>query len=143
IFSGPPTIGEQLPLLADGIRALDSALKSDPGAPESVYQDLLTRYPLLLDVYGQVRPKPRFKYPASGGPTGKMHVEPDFIVVERLTSGPTYRLIEIERPGKQLATQVGHARAALTQAAWQIGEWKAYIANHYALIQDEFPGITT
>ena len=57
-------------------------------------------------------------------------------------SGPRYELIEIERPGKQLATQAGHTRVDLTQAAWQIGEWKSYIANHYDRIRDEFPGIS-
>jgi hypothetical protein len=126
---GSPTIGQQLPLLAEGIEALDNSLQLNPLASESVYQDLLERYPLLVDVYGEVRPRPRFKYPEGGGPTGKTYIEPDFIVVEHLISGPRYRLIEIERPGKQLATQAGHARVDLTQAAWQIGEWKTYIGR--------------
>jgi len=137
----PPSLTTRLPLLQEAIAELRSALALDPPPKEGSLQGLLEKHPLLLNVYGRVQPKPRFEYPAHGGPTGKTFVEPDFLVIEELVSGPRYELIEIERPGKQLATQAGHARVDLTQAAWQIGEWKSYIANHYDLIRDEFPGI--
>ncbi len=137
-----PTFATRIPLLADAIADLRVALDQEPPPPEDAMQALFEKHPLLLNVYGIVRPKPRFCYPETAAPNGKTHVEPDFIVVEHLVSGPRYELVEIERPGKQLSTQAGHARVDLTQAAWQIGEWKAYIANHYELIRDEFPGIT-
>jgi hypothetical protein len=131
----------RLPLLEEAIAELRSALALDPSPKEESLQRLFEKHPLLLNVYGRVQPKPRFEYPAHGGPTGKTFVEPDFLVIEDLVSGPRYELIEIERPGKQLATQAGHARVDLTQAAWQIGEWKSYIDNHYDLIRDKFPGV--
>jgi hypothetical protein len=136
-----PSVTTRLQPLQEAIAELRSALALDPPPDEERLQRLLEKHPLLLNVYGRVEPKPRFKYPAHGGPTGKTYVEPDFLVIEELVSGPRYELIEIERPGKQLATQAGHARVDLTQAAWQIGEWKSYIANHYDLIREEYPGI--
>lgn len=141
----PPseTLATRLPVLRQAIDELRNALALEPPAEEEVLQTLFEKNPLLLDVYGNVHPRPRFLYPSGGGPTGKAFVEPDFVVVEDLVSGPRYELIEIERPGKQLATRAGHARVDLTQAAWQIGEWTSYIANHYDQIRDVFPGIST
>jgi len=41
-----------------------------------------------------------------------------------------------------LGTVHGEPRAAVTQAAFQIAEWKTYILKHYAQIRQEFPGIS-
>jgi Domain of unknown function (DUF4263) len=138
----PPTIADQLPALASAVAELREALEADPPPDEAVMQTLFETHPVLLNVYGRVIPQPRLEYPEGGGPTRKTFVEPDFIIVEDLVSGPRYELIEIERPGKQMATAAGHSRVDLTQAAWQIAEWRAYIANHYDLIRDRYPGIS-
>ncbi len=50
-------------------------------------------------------------------------------------------LIEIERPSKSLATRHGESRSEVTQAAFQIAEWKTYIQKSYDLIRGDFPGI--
>jgi hypothetical protein len=71
---------------------------------------------------------------------GKASLEPDFILKYR---DSTYKLVELERPSKLVATQQGQPRADFTQASFQIAEWRAYIANHYELIKDRFPGIST
>ena len=54
----------------------------------------------------------------------------------------SYRLVELERPNKELATVQGQPRAGVNQAAFQIAEWRAYIANHYDLLKAEYPGIS-
>ena len=58
-------------------------------------------------------------------------------------SDGSYRLVELERPSKLLATRRGEPRAEVNQAAFQIAEWRAYIANHYHLIKQDFAGIST
>ncbi len=65
-------------------------------------------------------------------------MEPDFII---RYPGNSYQLVELERPSKLAATKEGQPRAELTQATFQIAEWKAYIANHADSIRARFPGI--
>ena len=129
---------DRLSRLKAAIDAFDALLRTMSDADEAVFQTFLHNNPILLDVYGEVVAKPQFPYPPGATPLGKAFVVPDFVIryPER-----RYRLVEIERPGKTIATEAGHPRVDLTQAAFQIAEWRAHIANHYDLIRDRFPGI--
>jgi hypothetical protein len=85
---------------------------------ESIFHDFLKRHPILLDVYGEsFKSKPRFIYPEAESPLGKERVEPDFII--RYPNN-IYKIIELEKPSKDIATQKGHTSVGVTQAAWQI-----------------------
>lgn len=155
VLSGPPSSasGPEAPL--DLIRAttdkLDmlgkaidgfARLLSDRGDEvESVFHRYLASHPVLLDVYGVVESKPRFTYPAGESPTGKGFVEPDFLI--RYPADNTYKLVELERPNKGLATKHGEPRHEVGQATFQIAEWKDYIQNHYELLKARYPGISS
>lgn len=115
------------------------ALLRQQNAPESSFHELLVNFPVLLDVYGDVESKPRWRYPRGDSPTGKSYVEPDFVISQQ---NETYKLIEIERADHQFATRgPGHPTAAVTHAAFQIGEWKDYINHHYDLLKTKYPNI--
>lgn len=131
---------DRLAGLGRAIDAFVELLDRESHGAERIFQDFLEANTVLLDVYGQIEPRPRFHYPPGDSPLGKTYVEPDFLVKY---PGQQYRLIEIERPGKQFGTQRGQASADLTQAAFQIAEWKTYIANHYDLLRERYPGIST
>jgi hypothetical protein len=108
--------------------------------PEATFHSYISEHPIVLDVYGSAESKPRFVYPSGQSPLGKKYVEPDFIV---RYPGQRYKLVELERPNKGLATQRGEPRSGVTQAAFQIGEWKDFIRNHYDVIRDRYPGIAS
>jgi hypothetical protein len=124
--------------LGASIIGLQHLLDQEETSNEDVYHDYLFNHCILLDVYGRVQSKPKFYYPAGDTPIGKAYVEPDFIVAY---PDQTYRLVELERPGKLFDTAHGETRAALTQAAFQIGEWRDYIARFPARLADQFPGL--
>ncbi|MFW2572232.1 Shedu anti-phage system protein SduA domain-containing protein [Legionella sp. 29fVS95] len=106
---------------------------------EDVFHTLLEQYPVLLDVYGHCKSKPRFKYPQGElSPNGKQYVEPDFIVIYQSTS---YKLIELERASKKIATRKGHPTSEAGQAAFQIAEWLTYIKEYYSELKTVYPGI--
>jgi hypothetical protein len=114
--------------LVDRLSALEAAisqfaqlLEENPEGPEALFHAFLEQNPILLDVYASAESKPRFVYPEGESPFGKRYVEPDFVL--RYT-GQSYRLVELERPGKAIGTTAGHGRAELTQAGFQIAEWK-------------------
>lgn len=126
--------------LAEAISEFEELLAEQTGAVEAVFHQFLEQNPILLDPIGEVVSKPRFTYPdGEKSPDGKAYLEPDFIISS--PSG-THRLIEIERANKNLATKAGHARQDLAQAAFQIAEWKQYIAQHYSLLAERFPHIS-
>ena len=127
----------QVKTAIDGFEALLEQRGSDP---EATFHEYLEQHPVLLDVYGEVISKPRFTYPPGQSPTGKHHVEPDFLIKY---PGHVYRLIELERPSKELSTKHGETRKEVTQASWQIGEWKDYIQNHYDKLKESYPGISS
>jgi hypothetical protein len=129
---------DRLAALEIAIAAFEELLDTAPDVDESVYQDFLTKNPLLLDIYGQVIPKPNFIYPAGQSPLGKAYVQPDFLVRR---PGERYRLVELERPSKPMATKKGPSRAEVSQAVFQIGEFKDYILEHYDVLKDRYPGI--
>lgn len=107
---------------------------------EAIFHNFLLKYSILLDAYGNAVSKPRFIYPEGASPYSKKYVEPDFIIKY---PGRKYKLIELERPSKKMATRSGQPRSEVTQASFQIAEWKTYIQKHYELIKEEFPSIST
>jgi len=129
-----------LHVLSDAIEKFDQMLRFQSGAKEAVFHKFLEDNPILLDVYGIAITKPKFRYPeGSKSAVGKSYVEPDFIISY---ANSTYKLIELERASKKLGTKAGHARQDLAQAAFQIAEWKDFIATNYSEIQSQFPNIS-
>jgi hypothetical protein len=131
---------DRLTRLSHCIQQFASLLTESPNATESAFHDFLAANPILLDVYAEPISKPRFEYPEGESPLGKAYVEPDFILKY---PDRTYRLVELERPNKSIATQQGQPRAEVTQAYFQIAEWRDYIAHHYDIVKERFPGIAT
>lgn len=129
---------DRLTALRNTLDEFATLLKEKGDAEEALFHDFLEANPILLDVYAEPVSKPRWQYPAGESPLGKTHVEPDFVL--KYADG-SYRLVELERPKKLLATTQGQPRAEVNQAAFQIAEWRAYIANHYDLLKARFPGI--
>jgi hypothetical protein len=126
--------------ISDDINGFTNLLQETEAGNESVFHQYLLEHSSLLDVYAEVISKPRFKYPnTQDSPLGKAYVEPDFVL--RYPDG-TYKLVELERPSKSIATAQGHPRAEFTQASFQIAEWRDYLSKHYNVIKDQFPGLT-
>lgn len=108
-------------------------------APEEVFHRLLESNSILLDVYGICQSKPVLKYPVGHTSLiGKEYLIPDFIIIY---PDKSYKLVEIERPSKGIATKGGQPKAELTQAIFQIAEWKHFIKTHYDCVRDKYPGI--
>lgn len=108
---------------------------------EDVFHKLIENHPILLDVYGHCESKPQFKYPnGEQSPIGKSYLEPDFIV-----SYPdqSYKLVELERASKNVATRQGQPRAEVGQAVFQTAEWVHFIREHYNELKIRYPGIHT
>lgn len=130
---------DRLARLAAGIAALRAALQTRSWDLEAVFHDVLVSHPLLLDVYGICESKPQFNYPKGmASPIGKTSLEPDFLI--RYTD-KSYKLIEIERPSKNVATAQGQPRAEVAQAVFQCAEWRHFIKTHYQSLSDRFPEI--
>jgi hypothetical protein len=129
---------DRLTGLESSITGFQSLLDQRGDASESVYQEFLTTHPLLLDIYGEVIPKPNFVYPIGESPLGKYFVQPDFLMRR---PGNQYMLVEIERPGKPMQTKTGQSRAEVGQAVFQAGEFKDYILDHYDRLKEKYPGI--
>jgi hypothetical protein len=129
---------QTLSLAAEGFERL---LNSNPTAPESLFHDFIKAHPVLLDIYGEVVSKPQWIYPQGEfSPSGKTRLEPDFVV---RYFNQTYKLVELENPAHNIATRSDHPGVATTHAAYQIGEWKNYIDNHYVRIKNDYPGINS
>ncbi len=133
-------IPDRLAKVKDAIDGFTDLLDKHGSDAESTFHQYIAKHPVLLDVYGTAESKPRLEYPLGESPLGKRYVEPDFLI---RYPGNRYKLIELERPSKRLATIKGEPRSGVTQAAWQIGEWKDYIQNHYELIRERYPGISS
>lgn len=130
---------DSLEVLERLISGFQTILDAQTGAPEEVFHSYLREHPVLLDLYGSVRAKPRWHYPTDALPEDKAYVEPDFIIAY---PDHTYRLVELERPDHALATAKGDPRAIVTHAAYQIAEWKEYVASNYQVMRDDYPGIS-
>lgn len=129
----------RLERLETAIKALRNALQSRSDAVESVFHNLIVQHPLLLDVYGRCESKPYFAYPpGSSSPIGKTALQPDFLVKYPDLS---YKLVEIERPSKEVATYQGQPRSEVGQAVFQCAEWKHFIKTHYQQLHSNYPGI--
>jgi len=132
-------IFEQLRSTARVIDAFEKLLETE--GVESKFHDFIVHNPMILDLYAEIKSKPRFSYPEpSLSPTGKTYVEPDFIL--KYPDG-SYKYVEIERPGKRVKTKGGHPRRDMTQASFQIAEWRHFVSEHYDLIKTEFPGLSS
>jgi hypothetical protein len=128
----------QLKLAIDEFR---NVLMFQSRETEEVFHQLIEKHPILLDVYGKCESKPKLKYPeGQKSPIGKIYVEPDFIVTY---PDQSYKLVELERAAKNVATLQGQPRAEVGQAAFQTAEWVHYIREHYAEVKDRYPGIHT
>jgi hypothetical protein len=128
----------RLAQLDRSIAEFEALLAGPADVNESVVHEFLYKHPLLVDIYGEVHSRPRFTYPEGASPMGKRYVEPDFVVRRPLNR---YRVIELERPSKMMATRSGQARAEVGQAAFQIGEFRDFILEHYEMLREQFPGI--
>jgi hypothetical protein len=120
------------------IDQLQSTLAFRGEENEIVFQEFLEAHPELLDLYGRVIPQPRFSYPAGTSPIGKSYVEPDFVISY---NDGTYRIVEIERPNKRISTSRGQPRSEVTQAVFQLSEFRTFIEDHANVLQSDFPGI--
>jgi len=106
---------------------------------ESVFHSLIERHPVLLDVYGKAESKPKLIYPSGEiSPIGKSYIEPDFIITY---SDQSYKLVELERASKNIATSQGQPRSEVGQAVFQTAEWLHFISEHYHLIRSKYPSI--
>lgn len=130
---------DRLTAFKKAIDDFENLLNEHLQADESLFHDFLKQNSVLLDIYGEVISKPRFYYPEGESPLGKKYVEPDFIIKY---PNNKYKLVELEKPGKPIATKKGQPRSEVNQAAFQIAEWDTYIKNHYGLIENDFPGIS-
>jgi hypothetical protein len=129
----------RLDRLKAAIDALRMSLQLRADDIESVFHEVINRHPLLLDVYGICESKPRFIYPpGKSSPIGKTSLEPDFLITY---PNQSYKLVEIERPSKLVATAQGQPRSEVSQAVFQTAEWKHYIKTHYQEMHSRYPGI--
>jgi hypothetical protein len=131
----------RLGLLKRAIDEFRNVLLFQSHETEDVFHKLIEAHPILLDVYGQCESKPQFKYPAGEkSPIGKSYLEPDFIV-----SYPdqSYKLVELERASKNVATRQGQPRSEVSQAVFQTAEWVHFIREHYSELKMRYPGIHT
>lgn len=131
----------RLGLLKHAIDEFRNVLLFQSHETEDVFHKLIEAHPILLDVYGRCESKPQFKYPAGGqSPIGKAYLEPDFIV-----SYPdqSYKLVELERASKNVATRQGQPRSEVGQAVFQTAEWVHFIREHYNELKAKYPGIHT
>ncbi|MFL6286542.1 MAG: Shedu anti-phage system protein SduA domain-containing protein [Pyrinomonadaceae bacterium] len=129
---------DRLSRLGDTINQFVILLNECEEDDERIFHEFLRAHSILLDVYGDAVSKPRFVYPEDESPLGKAYVEPDFII--KYPDG-NYKLVELEKPAKLMATKHGQPRAEVNQAAFQIAEWRAFIANHYDQLKTDFPGL--
>ena len=131
----------RLAVLDQLISKFENLLDENSEAEESLFHNFLQENYTLLDIYGYVESKPCLAYPSEElSATGKTRLQPDFII---RYPGNRYKLVEIEKPGKRIATKQGHSTSLFTQASWQLGEWEHYIKNYPSLLRDRYPGIAT
>ena len=137
----PEVYANRLDQLRQAIEALRAALHIHGDDVESIFHGVLAAHPLLLDVYGICESKPRFTYPnGCKSPIGKTSLEPDFII---MYPDRSYKLVEIERASKRVATAQGQPRTEVAQAVFQCAEWRHFIKTHYQSLSDRYPDIQT
>ncbi|MBW8833051.1 MAG: DUF4263 domain-containing protein [Burkholderiales bacterium] len=125
--------------LEAAISELRAALRFQGDAIEAVFHAVLEKHPLLLDVYGVCESRPELAYPPGyASPIGKSKLQPDFLI---RYPDESYKLVEIERPAKLVATAQGQPRSEVGQAVFQTAEWKHFIKTHYQVVAKRYPGI--
>lgn len=125
--------------LESQIDRFEKLLEENFEGNESIFHNFLEKYPSLLDIYGTVESKPTFFYPKEErSAVEKTKLQPDFIIRYQDNK---YKLVEIEKPEKPIATKQGRPTSKLEEPAFQIAEWEDYIDEHYELIKDKYPGI--
>jgi hypothetical protein len=129
---------DRLSSISRAIAGFELLLENNPKGEEAAFHDYIKKNPLILDLYAEAISKPRFNFPYGASPLGKSYVEPDFIL---RFPDRRYKLVELERPSKDVATSAGHPRSEFTQASFQIAEWRNFLSHHYHLIKDRFPGL--
>nr|WP_302885408.1 Shedu anti-phage system protein SduA domain-containing protein [Kovacikia minuta] len=130
----------RLAILEQKINRFEKLLNDNPEGNESLFHYFLKDNPELLDICGTVESKPWFDYPPGKlSPTGKSRLQPDFIIRE---PSNCYKLVEIEKPGKQIETRQGHPTSLFNQASWQLGEWKTYLDRYSYLLEEKYQGIS-
>jgi len=131
----------RLNLLKQAIDDFRNILLFQSHETEDIFHNLIETHPILLDVYGHCESKPKFQYPkGEHSPIGKTYLEPDFIVVY---PDQSYKLVELERASKNIATQQGQPRSEVGQAVFQTAEWVHFIREHYNELKTRYPGIHT
>lgn len=131
----------RLGFLKNAIDEFRNILLFHSNETEDVFHKLIEDYPILLDVYGHCESKPQFKYPeGERSPVGKAYLEPDFIITY---PGQSYKLVELERASKNVATKQGQPRAEVGQAVFQTAEWVDFISEHYSVLKNTYPGINS
>lgn len=128
----------KLEALEASISGLRILLNNKLDATEEEVHQFLVNHPILLDVYSDVSSKPPFLYPETSNNNEKKFVVPDFVLRQ---SDGRYVIIEIERPSKRLMIQCGQPSSKITQAAFQIVEFRTFVRDHHSVLQDRFPGI--
>lgn len=132
-------IARRFEILVPAIQGFRELLRGAAKDPERTFQNYLEEHPVLLDAYATAVARPRFMYPpGSKSPVGKSWVEPDFVLTY---PGHRYKLVEIERPGKSLGTSSGRPSADVTQPAFQLAEWRDFIRQYPAIVEERFPGL--
>src|SRR5205823_4283323 len=120
------SFNDRLEALRQAIEAFRALLEEKAEENEREFHEFLNSNSVLLDASGDAVSKPHFTYPTGESPLDKEYVEPDFLI---RYPGNSYKLVELERPDKLMATKQGQPRAEVTQAAFQIAEWKDYIIH--------------
>lgn len=131
-----------LTVLDQLINRFEKLLDDFPEGNESIFHKFLEKNPTLIDIYASqqdIFSKRRFHCPPGKLLNGKKYVEPDFII---RYPGNKYKLVELEKPEKRIATKQGQQTCDVTQAEFQTKEWEDYLCTYTECVRDEYPGIT-
>lgn len=111
----------------EAVRRLEDLLESGEASEES-FQRVITAHPALLGalVVGNwgtyVIPKPRL---------GAEFI-PDYLVLGINSNGPSWVLVEIERPTHNISLQTGQHSGETRHAISQIVDWREWLIDHVA-----------
>jgi len=83
---------DRLTFLASTLQSFDTLLNEAGDEVEALFHNFIAANPILLDVYGDAIPKPRWHYPEGESPLGKTYVEPDWASPGFVDTGFTLQL---------------------------------------------------
>ncbi len=132
----PPLFDNTRTALRALIRDFDAMLEERHS--EAELHEFLRANPILLGAAGTIHSKPVFAYPAPHLRTGKLNIQPDFVI-----SYPdqSYDVIEIESPDAGMVRRDATPRRDFVQPSFQVGEFRSYIMDHAERLGIAFPGI--